>query len=58
MGRNRKDFEVAFTKEYWDANMKKENESKNDYDPHGVYSRDLTADHAHTRAADAEMGDY
>jgi hypothetical protein len=57
MGRNNKDFRVALTKEYWDANMKREQASQDDYDPHGVYNRDHSSDHEHTRAADAEMGD-
>jgi hypothetical protein len=62
MGRNIADF-IAEAHGYKKitgakANMKKETESNNDYDPHGVYSRDLAADHAHTQAADAEIGDY
>jgi hypothetical protein len=57
MGRNNKDFQVALTKEYWDANIKREREAENSYDPHGVYNRDLTADHAQTHAAESEMND-
>ena len=51
MGRNNKDFN-------WETDPnRKERERKIEEDPYSVFNRDLSADHAHTRAADAEMGD-
>ena len=51
MGRNKKDFN-------WETDPgRKEREEQIEKDPYGVFRRDLSADHAQTRAADAEMGD-